>query len=177
MSGFDKNALWTKVLSLYHEAKENNYILKLDEERVNELKALYIDLYIPIENLGHYDDETLMKKMMTTIASMYKVDKDTMGNAGEIVQLVNTVNYDGRNMYIRFAKISPVKMRRLELGKSRQQIAEQMGYSISAVRNCEASFCDLTRQPETLVRKLAKALECDPETLMTEDAVESNGGM
>ena len=28
--------------------------------------------------------------------------KDTMGNAGEIVQLVNTVNYDGRNMYIRF---------------------------------------------------------------------------
>lgn len=166
MSGFDKDAFWFRILSLYNEAKDKNYILKLDEEQVRELKALYIDLYIPEENLGHYDDEAIMKKVMTAIASMYKLDKDTMGNSGEIVQLVNTVNYDGRNMYIRFSRISPVKMRRLELGKSRQQIAERMGYSISAVRNCEASCCDLTRQPEKLVRKLARALECDPETLM-----------
>lgn len=167
MSGFDKDAFWSKVLSLYNEAKDNNYIIKLDEEQVRELKALYIDLYIPMENLGYYDDEALIKKMMTTMASMYKVDKDPMGgNSAEIVQLVTTVNYDGRNMYIRFAKISPVKMRRLELGKSRQQIAERMGYSVSAVRNCEASFCDLSRQPEKLVHKLARALECEPETLM-----------
>ncbi len=165
MSGFDKDAFWSKILSLYNEAKENNYILKLDEEQVKELTAIYIDLYIPMENLGHYDDEKIVKKMMTAITSIYKVDKDTMGNSGEIVQLVNTVNYDGRNIYIRFAKISPVKMRRLELGKSRQQIAERMGYSVSAVRNCEASFCDLTRQPEKLVRKLARALECEPEVL------------
>ncbi|MDE6916362.1 MAG: helix-turn-helix domain-containing protein [Lachnospiraceae bacterium] len=166
MSGFEKDAFWSKILSLYYESKENNYILKLDEEQVRELKALYIDLYIPMENLGHYDDEALIRKIMTAVASMYKVDKDTMGNSGEIVQLVNTVNYDGKNMYIRFARISPVKMRRLELGKSRQQIAERMGYSISAVRNCEASFCDLGRQPEKLVRKLARALECEPEALM-----------
>ena len=166
MSGFDKDAFWIKILSFYNEAKDNNYILKLDEEQVKELKALYIDLYIPMENLRFYDDEALMKKMMTAIASVYRLDKDTMGNSGEIVQLVNTVNYDGRNMYIRFSKISPVKMRRLELGKSRQQIAERMGYSVSAVRNCEAPFCDLTRQPEKLVRKLARALECEPETLM-----------
>lgn len=167
MSGFDKNAFWVKVLSLYNEAKNNNYIIKLDEEQVLELKALFIDLYIPMENLGHYDDDTLMKKMMTTMASIYKVDKDPMGgSSAEIVQLVTTVKYDGRNMYIRFAKISPVKMRRLELGKSRQQIAERMGYSVSAVKNCEASFCDLSRQPEKLVRKLARALECEPETLM-----------
>ena len=161
MSGFDKDAFWLKILSLYHESKDNNYILRLDEEQIRELKALYIDVYIPMEKLAYYEDETLMKKMMTAIASVYKVDKDTMGNSGEIVQLVNTVNYDGKNMYIRFAKISPVKMRRLELGKSRQQIAERMGYSVSAVKNCEASFCDLTRQPEQLVRKLARALECD----------------
>lgn len=166
MSGFDKDAFWLRILSLYHEAKDNNYILRLDEEQIRELKALYIDVYIPMEKLAYYDDETLMKKMITAIASVYKVDKDTMGNSGEIVQLVNTVNYDGRNMYIRFAKISPVKMRRLELGKSRQQIAERMGYSVSAVKNCEASFCDLTRQPEKLVHKLARALECEPETLM-----------
>lgn len=166
MSGFDKDAFWLKILSLYHESKDNNYILRLDEEQIRELKALYIDVYIPMEKLAYYEDETLMKKMMTAIASVYKVDKDTMGNSGEIVQLVNTVNYDGKNMYIRFAKISPVKMRRLELGKSRQQIAERMGYSVSAVKNCEASFCDLTRQPEQLVRKLARALECEPETLM-----------
>lgn len=166
MSGFDRDAFWLRILSLYNESKDNNYIIKLDEEQIRELKALYIDLYIPIENLGYYDDTVLMKKMMTAIVSMYKVDKDTMGNSGEIVQLVNTVNYDGRNMYIRFSKISPVKMRRLELGKSRQQIAERMGYSVSAVKNCEASFCDLTRQPEQLVRKLARALECEPETLL-----------
>ena len=166
MSGFDKDAFWLRILSMYNESKDNNYIIKLDEEQIRELKALYIDLYIPMENLGYYDDEALMKKMMTAIVSMYRVDKDTMGNSGEIVQLVNTVNYDGRNMYIRFSKISPVKMRRLELGKSRQQIAERMGYSISAVKNCEASFWDLTRQPEKLVRKLARALECEPETLL-----------
>lgn len=166
MAGFDKDAFWLKILSFYNEAKCNNYIVKLDEEQIQELKALYIDLYIPMENLSHYDDEKIMKKMMTAVLSIYRVDKDTMGNSGEIVQLVNTVNYDGKNMYIRFAQISPVKMRRLELGKSRQQIAERMGYSISAVRNCEASFCDLTRQPEKLVRKLARALECEPEVLM-----------
>ena len=166
MSGFDKDAFWVKILSLYEMSKENNYVLKIDEEQVKELKALYIDLYIPMENLGYYDEESLTRKMMTAISSIYKVDKDTMGNSGEIVQLVNTVNYDGRNMYIWFAKISPVKMRRLELGKSRQQIAERMGYGVSAVRNCEAPFCDLSRQPETLIRKLAKALECDPSTLM-----------
>ena len=107
MAGFDKDAFWSKILSMYNEAKENNYILKLDEEQIRELKALYIDLYIPMENLGHYDDETLMRKLMTAISSIYKVDKDTMGDSGEIVQLVNTVNYDGRNMYIRFARISP----------------------------------------------------------------------
>ncbi len=166
MAGFDKDAFWLRILSFYNEAKDNNYIIKLDEEQVRELKALYIDLYIPMENLGHYDDEAIMKKMMTVVTSMYRVDKDTMGNSGEIVQLVNTVNYDGRNLYIRFARISPVKMRRLELGKTRQQIAERMGYSVSAVKNCEASFCDLTRQPEKLVLKLARALECEPETLM-----------
>lgn len=166
MSGFDKNAFWLKILSMYETSKENNYVLKVDEEQIRELKSIFIDLYIPMENLSHYDEEGIMKKMMTEIASIYKVDKDTMGNSGEIVQLVNTVNYDGRNLYIRFAKISPVKMRRLELGKSRQQIAERMGYGVSAVRNCETSFCDLSRQPEALVRKLAKALECDPSILM-----------
>jgi len=166
MAGFDKDAFWLRILSFYNEAKDNNYIIKLDEEQVRELKALYIDLYIPMENLGHYDDEAIMKKMMTVVTSMYRVDKDTMGNSGEIVQLVNTVNYDGRNLYIRFARISPVKMRRLELGKTRQQIAERMGYSVSAVKNCEASFCDLTRQPEKLVLKLARALECEPEALL-----------
>ena len=52
MAGFDKDAFWSKILSMYNEAKENNYILKLDEEQIRELKALYIDLYIPMENLG-----------------------------------------------------------------------------------------------------------------------------
>lgn len=166
MPGFDKDAFWVKILSMYDDAKENNYLLKLDEEQVRELKALYIDLYIPMEKLSHYDDEKIMKKMMTEIVSIYKLDKDAMGNSGEIVQLVNTVKYDGRNMYLQYAKISAVRMRRFELGKSRQQIAERMGYSVSAVRNCETPFCDLSRQPEKLIMKLAKALECDPETLI-----------
>ena len=67
MAGFDKDAFWLKILSLYHEAKENNYVLKLDEERVRELKSLYIDLYIPMEELGHYDDEKIMKKLLKAV--------------------------------------------------------------------------------------------------------------
>ena len=50
-------------------------------------------------------------------------------------------------------------------GCQMKQIAEKMGYSVAAVKNCETPFCDLTRQPETLVNKLARALECEPETL------------
>ena len=127
MSGFDKDAFWSKILSMYDAAKENNYVIKVDEEQIRELKSIFIDLYIPMENLSHYDDEGLLKKMMITISSMYKVDKDTMGNSGEIVQLVNTVNYDGRNMYIWFAKISPVKMRRIQLGKTRSRLPNEWG--------------------------------------------------
>lgn len=166
MTGFDKDALWEKILSMYPDARENNYIIKLDEEQVRELKGIYIDLYIPMEDLGHYDDGAILKKLMTAIASIYKLDKDDRGGSGEIVQLINTVKYDGRNMYLQYAKISPVKMRRFELGKSKQQIAERMGCGVSAVSNCEASFCDLSRQPDNLVRKLARALECDPQVLL-----------
>ena len=165
MQGFAKDAFGAKILSMYHEAKENNYILKLDEEQIRELKSLYIDLYIPMEKLGHFDDEQITKKLMTAIVSVYTLDKEANGNTGEVVQLVDTVQYDGKGMYLKYAKISPVKMRRFEIGKTRQQIAEKMGYSVAAVKTCETPFCDLTRQPETLVMKLARALECEPETL------------
>jgi len=166
MSGFDKDEFWQKILSMYHTAKNNNYIMKLDQEQVEELKALYIDIYIPVEKISHYDDQKIIKKMMTQIVSINKFDKDSMTNLGEVIQLVNTVKYDGKNMYIQFAKISPVRMRRFELGLSRQQIAEKMGYSITTIRDCEATFCDLTRQPEKLVTKLARVLQCEPEALM-----------
>lgn len=166
MAGFDRDNFWLKLLSMYDMAKENNFTLKVDEEGVAELKAIYIDLYIPMENLGYYDDEQIMKKMMTAIVSICELDKGNLGKYDSTLHLVNTVNYDGRNLYIKFAKISPVRMRRIQLGKTRQQIAERMGYGVSAVSNCEATFCDLSRQPEALVRKLAMALECEPEDLM-----------
>lgn len=102
---------------------------------------------------------------MTAIVSVYTLDKDANGNTGEVVQLVDTVQYDGKSMYLKYARISPVKMRRFEIGKTRQQVAEKMGYSVAAVKNCETPFCDLSRQPEALVFKLAKALECEPEAL------------
>lgn len=165
MQGFAKDAFGAKILSMYNEAKENNYILKLDEEQIRDLKSLYIDLYIPMEKLGHFDDEQITKKMMTAIVSVYTLDKESNGNTGEVVQLVDTVQYDGKGMYLKYAKISPVKMRRFEIGKTRQQVAEKMGYSVAAVKNCETPFCDLGRQPEALVMKLARALECEPETL------------
>lgn len=166
MPGFDKDAFWTKILSLYQSARENNYVLKLSGEQLRELKEIYMDIYIPMENLGHYSDEKLMKKIMEAIVSINVHDKDARNNGGDIIHLVNSVNYDGRNLYLHFAKISAVKMRRLEIGKSQQQIAERMGYSVSAVRSCEKSSCDLSREPEVLVRKLAKALECDIESLL-----------
>ena len=142
MPGFDKDEFWTKILSMYQSAKENNYVLKLKEDQVRELKEIFVDQYIPIEKLAHYDDKKLMKKIMETIVSIYVHDKDAMN------------------------KVSPAKMRRFELGKSQQQIAERMGCSISAVRSCENPSCDLSRQSDVLVRKLAKALECDIESLI-----------
>ena len=166
MPGFDKDEFWLKVLSMYPTERDGNYLIKLNEEQIRELKAIYIEHYIPMDKLQHYNDETLMKKMMTCIVSIYKLDKDTASNYGEVVELVNSVDYDGRNLYLHFAKISPVKLRRFELGKSRKQIAEKMGCGISTVRNCEEFYCDLSRQPEALVKKLANALECEPQDIM-----------
>lgn len=91
MSGFDRDAFWLKVLSYYQTARENNYLVKLNEEQTKELKALYIEQYIPTEKLSHYDDEKLIKKMMTAIVSIYKLDKDIASNYGEVVELVNSV--------------------------------------------------------------------------------------
>jgi hypothetical protein len=68
-------------------------------------------------------------------------------------------------MYLEYARISPIRMRRFELDKSRQELADKIGYGVSAVRNCESPYCDLGRQPQSLVEKLASALECAPEEL------------
>lgn len=166
MAGFDKDELWTKILSMYPEARENNFVMKLGPEEVQELKSMYLDLYVPMEKLPHYDDQRIMKELMKTMVSIYKLDKDAVSNRGEIVELVNTVNYDGTNLYIFFAKISPIKLRRLELGKTKKQIAEAMGYGISTIDNCEEYYCDLNRQPDNLVKKLAKALQWETEQLL-----------
>ena len=40
MTGFDKDEFWKKILSMYQQAKENNYVLKLNEEQVRELKEI-----------------------------------------------------------------------------------------------------------------------------------------
>ena len=103
MPGFDKDEFWTKILSMYQSAKENNYVLKLKEDQVRELKEIFVDQYIPIEKLAHYDDKKLMKKIMETIVSIYVHDKDAMNNGGDIIHLVNSVNFDGRNLYLRYA--------------------------------------------------------------------------
>ena len=165
MPGFDRDEFWLKVLSYYQTARENNYLVKLNEEQTKELKALYIEQYIPTEKLSHYDDEKLIKKMMTAIVSIYKLDKDIASNYGEVVELVNSVDYDGKCLYLHYEKISEVKLRRFQLGRSQKQVAEKMGCSVSTVKNCEEFFCDLDRQPPELVARLAKALECEPEDL------------
>ena len=165
MPGFDRNEFWIKILSMYPLAKESGYLLKLNEEQISELKAIYINTFISEEQLKHLDEKTLIKKMMIAIVSIYKMEKDTLAHYGEIVELVNSVKYDGRNLYIYFAKVSPVKLRRIELGKSIKQIAEKIGCNSSTVKNCEEFQCDLRRQPESLVIKLAHALECDVESL------------
>ena len=166
MPGFDKNEFWLKIVSMYPDAKENNYLLRLNSEQIKELKEIYIDQYISINELCHYDDMMIMKKMMTAIVSIYELDKDTVSNYGEVVELVNSASYDGKYLYLKFAKISNVKMMRLEQGKSQKQVAEKMGCSVSTIRNCEEFYCDFSRQPETLVYKLAKALSCEPEDIM-----------
>ncbi len=166
MQAFDKDEFWQKISALYDEARENNYFLRLNEERTRELKAAYINVYIPIENLGHYNDEKIMRKMMTMMVSVYKLDKEPMSNGGDLIQLVNSVKYDGKYLYLYFAKMSVMKLRRFELGLSQKQVAERAGYNVSTIRNCELFNCDLSRQPENLVYKLASALKCEPAALM-----------
>lgn len=165
MAGFDKNEFWIKIMSLYPEAKENDFVLKLDQERTTELKALFLDVYVPMEKLRFYDDKRIMREMMRAIVSIYKMDKDMVANYGEIVELVNSVQFDGRNLYLHYSKISPVKFRRFEIGKNRKQIAESMGYGTNTVFNCESYWCDLSRQPRNLRIKLAQALEWSLEEL------------
>jgi hypothetical protein len=165
MSGFDRDDFGAKILSMYSEAKSNNYILKLDEEHVDELKSIYEETHIPKDKIQVYTDDEITKKMMTAIVSVYKQDKECNGGSGDIIQLVNTVRYDGRNMYLEYARISPIRMRRFQLDKSRQDLADKIGYGVAAVRNCESPYCDLERQPQSLVEKLADALECSPEEL------------
>lgn len=166
MSGFDKDEFCKQILLMYERARDNDFFLKLNEDEVRELKSLYIDLYIPLENIGHYDSEQITKKLMTAIVSVYKHDKAPMSDGGDVIQLVDSVKYDGRNLYLSFAKISKAKMRRFELEKTQKQIAERAGCSVSTIRNCEAYVCDLSRQPENLVNKLAKALECSVEDII-----------
>ena len=166
MPGFDKNEFWCKILSMYPALGETNYVIKLNEEQTRELKALFINEYIPFEKLGYYDEDEILRKMLTAIVSIYYMDKDTVTNRGDVVELVDSVNYDGRYLYLHFAKISPAKMRRISLGKSQKQIAEMCGLSIHTIKNCEAYFCDLKRQPYDLVKKIAKALECEVTDIM-----------
>ncbi|MBE5877524.1 MAG: helix-turn-helix transcriptional regulator [Lachnospiraceae bacterium] len=166
MPGFDKNEFWCKILSMYPEMGDTNYVIKLNEEQIREIKALFINEYIPFEKLGFYDEEQIFRKMLTAMVSIYYMDKDTVTNRGEVVELVDSVNYDGKFLYIHFAKISPAKMRRLLLGKTQKQVAESSGLSIHTIRNCEAYFCDLNRQPYDLVKKIAKALECEVTDIM-----------
>ncbi len=166
MPGFDKNEFWCKILSMYPEIGDTNYVIKLNEEQIREIKALFINEYIPFEKLGFYDEEQIFRKMLTAMVSIYYMDKDTVTNHGDVVELVESVNYDGKFLYIHFAKISPAKMRRISLGKTQKQIAESSGLSIHTIRNCEAYFCDLSRQPHELVRKIAKALECEVTDIM-----------
>lgn len=127
MAGFDRDEFWTKILEMYPSARENNYILKLNEEQVKELLDLYIEKYIPEENLPHYDEKTLMKKMMTTIVSIYKLDKDMASNYSELIELVSSANYDGRNLYLRFAKISRLKCEELRLASRRSRLRSVWG--------------------------------------------------
>lgn len=166
MPGFDKNEFWCKILSLYPLPGDTNYVVKLSEEHTREIKALYINEYIPMEKLGYFDEEQITRKMLTEMVSIYYMDRDTVRNRSDIVELVNSVNFDGRCLYIHFAKISPSKMRRLSLGKTQKQIAELSGLSVHTIKNCEAFFCDLNRQPYDLVRKIAKALECEVTDIM-----------
>ena len=91
MPGFDRDEFWLKVLSYYQTARENNYLVKLNEEQTKELKALYIEQYIPTEKLSHYDDEKLIKKMMTAIVSYNQLNKNiantTLFRSGEFSRL------------------------------------------------------------------------------------------
>jgi len=82
MPGFDRDEFWKKILSMYQTARENNYLIKLSEEQTRELKALYIENYIPMEKLSHYDDEKFDSDRYELIEEMHKNGVDYIINAG-----------------------------------------------------------------------------------------------
>lgn len=160
-----ESAFKDELIRLYNKGTERNYTYTVHADEMEQLRQLYIEEFIPSEKLERYEQEEIIKMMMTQMTAVYRLDPPDVGRDAELIALVNNVKYDGQNLYIKFKKQSPVKMKRFEAGMSKKEMAKKTGYTFETIDRCESTACDMSRQPEKMLQRFANALGCEPEDL------------
>lgn len=150
-----------ELIRLYKKASKRNYLGLLSGLDIEELYDLYVNEYISEEQHEHLSRDEIIKKMMTQMTAVYKLDPNDVGRNAELIVLISNVKYDGEKMYVTFKKISPLKMRRFEEEMSVETLAKETGYSVDTVVRCESPVCDMRKQPQSLLDRFTKALDCE----------------
>lgn len=164
-----ESAFKDEILRLYRIGAERKYAYVAHAQEIDDLCQLYVEEYVPEDKLDRYENSDIIKMMMKQMTAVYRLDPPSVGRDAELVVLVNNVKFDGEKLYIKFRKQSPLKMKRFEMQMSKADLARKVGYTIETLERCESNMCDLRRQPEALVNRLASILECEAEDLYSKD--------
>lgn len=158
--------LLEKLMEIYEEAVHNDYMCKLDADGVRELLSIYMDEYIPLEKMGLFDQDELIRKLMQQMTSVYKLEVAEVGKNPDLSEVITNVIYKDQCMYIKFKRIAPVKLKRLRTGMTQTELAERTGYKLVTIERCELPYCDMSKQPEEMLMKFAAVLSCEEEELL-----------
>lgn len=158
--------LLTKLMELYHNAVQNDYMCMLDQNGVRELLSIYMDEYIPLDKISLYEHDELIKKLMQQMTAVYKLEVTEVGKTPDLTEVITNVMYKDQKMFIKFKRIAPVKYRRLKAGMTQTELAERSGYKLVTIERCELPCCDMSKQPEEMLTKFAEVLGCEEQDLM-----------
>ena len=97
MPGFDKNEFWLKIVSMYPDAKENNYLLRLNSEQIKELKKeiRYVSNASLLENENR---KKIVDKIVEAFAE--ELDKVKKGTEKALVSTRKVTNYTRHEIQI-----------------------------------------------------------------------------
>lgn len=164
-----ESAFKDELLRLYRIGAEHRYAYVAHAQEIDDLCQLYVDDFVPVEKLERYENIEIIKMMMKQMTAVWRLDPPSVGRDAELVVLVSNVKFDGEKMYIKFKRQSPLKMKRFEMQMSKDDLAKKTGYSVETIERCEITLCDMSRQPEELLRRFSMALECEVEELFLKD--------